>query len=263
MPTLNRYLEVCCGSIQSVHRAVQGGAYRVELCSGLAEGGITPSLALIEAALKVRGIRHHVLIRPRSGDFLYDDEEQDIIVRDILLARRAGADGVVVGALTPDGDVDVSACRRFVEAAVGQGDDCYGIDCRQLRPVSLTFHRAFDVCRQPFHALEELVSLGFHRILTSGQASNAMDGIPLLKDLVGQAAGRIIIMPGCGVNVGNAARILDATGAQEIHASLRAVQPSAMRYRHAGVSMGTPGTDEYATMETSVESVRAVVEAIG
>lgn len=256
-------LEVCCGSLLSVRRAAEGGAYRVELCSGLAEGGLTPSLALIEAAVQVAGLRRHVLVRPRPGDFLYDAAEQALIVRDIRLARQAGVDGVVVGALTPDGDIDEIACQRFVSAATAPLRQTVEGGIRDVPPVALTFHRAFDVCRNPHSALQTLIRLGFQRVLTSGQAPTAQAGIPLLKSLVAQAAGRIIIMPGCGVNVGNAAEILRATGATEIHASLRAPQSSAMRYRHPGVSMGTPGADEYATMETSAEAVRAVVEAIG
>ena len=226
----SRKLEVCCGSLLSVQRAAEGGAFRVELCSGLAEGGLTPSLGLINAAMQVDGVRRHVLIRPRPGDFLDTPDEVELMVDDIVSARRAGVDGVVVGALTADGDLDTDACRRFVEAA-----KCDCVD------------------------FAEGVTLGFDRILTSGQAATAEAGIPMLRTLVEAAAGRIVIMPGCGVNEGNAKAILVATGATDIHASLRAAQPSQMRYRHEGVSMGTPGSDEYATLETSVEKVRAVV----
>lgn len=261
----DRKLEVCCGSLLSVQRAAEGGAFRVELCSGLAEGGITPSLGLVNAAMKVEGIRRHVLIRPRPGDFLYTPDEVEVMVDDIVAARRAGVDGVVVGALTADGDVDVEACRCFAEAAQGDCVDFAEGDLEDgylLPPVSLTFHRAFDVCRDPFGALEQIIALGFDRILTSGQAATAEQGVPCLKQLVERAAGRIVIMPGCGVNERNAAAILDATGAAEIHASLREAQASAMRYHHAGVSMGTPGSDEYSTLETSVEKVKSVVASI-
>ena len=258
----SRKLEVCCGSLLSVQRAAEGGAFRVELCSGLAEGGLTPSLGLINAAMQVDGVRRHVLSRPRPGDFLYTPDEVELMVDDIVSARRAGADGVVVGALTADGNLDTEACQRFVEAAKGDCVDFAEGDLDEaylLPPVALTFHRAFDVCRCPLQVLEELVSLGFDRILTSGQAATAESGTDMLRTLVQAAAGRIVIMPGCGVNEGNAKAILDATGATEIHASLRAPQPSQMRFRHEGVSMGTPGNDEYATLETSVEKVRAVV----
>lgn len=258
-------LEVCTGSLTSVLHAAEGGAQRVELCSGLDEGGLTPSIGLIQAALQVEGLKKHVLIRPRGGDFLYSEAEQDIIVDDIFAARRAGADGVVVGALTADGDVDVEACRRFMDAARGEYVDFAEGDLDEayfLPPMNVTFHRAFDLCRDAKAALETLIALGFDRILTSGQAATAEAGIPLLKELVEQAAGRITIMPGCGVNATNAAEIVRATGASEIHASARSSWPSQMRFRHPGVSMGVPGSDEYATKETDVTTVRKIVESI-
>lgn len=258
-------LEVCTGSITSVLHAAEGGAGRIELCSGLDEGGLTPSIGLIQAAMQVEGIKKHVLIRPRGGDFLYTEGDLDIMVDDILAARRAGVDGVVVGALTADGDVDVEACHRFLDAARGEYVDFAEGDLDEayfLPPVSVTFHRAFDLCRDPFAALETLVALGFDRILTSGQAATAAEGVPLLRQLVERAADRIVIMPGCGVNAQNAPLILEATGATEIHASARAAWPSQMRFRHQGVSMGKPGSDEYATKETDVETVRQIVASI-
>lgn len=258
-------LEVCTGSLTSVLHAAEGGAQRIELCSGLDEGGLTPSLGLMHAAMQVEGPKKHVLIRPRGGDFLYSETEQDIIVDDIFAARRAGADGVVVGALTAEGDVDVDACRRFMDAAKGEYVDFAEGDLDEayfLPPVSVTFHRAFDLCRDPKAALETIIDLGFNHILTSGQAATAETGIPLLKTLVEQAAGRIVIMPGCGVNAGNAAKIIAETGATEIHASARLVWPSQMIFWHPGVSMGVPGSDEYATKETDVSTVRKIVESI-
>lgn len=258
-------LEVCTGSLTSVLHAAAGGADRVELCSGLSEGGLTPSIGLIQATLQVEGIAKNVLIRPRGGDFLYTEAEVDIIVDDIFAARRAGADGVVVGALCADGSIDEAACQRFIDAARGEYVDFAEGDLDEayiLPPVSVTFHRAFDLCRDPLEALEVLIRLGFDRILTSGQAATAEAGIPVLRKLVELAAGRIIIMPGCGVNPDNAARIIAETGASEIHASARALWPSRMDFRHPGVSMGTPGTDEYATLETSPELVRRIVSSL-
>lgn len=256
-------LEVCTGSLTSVLHAAEGGAGRIELCSGLDEGGLTPSIGLIQAAMQVEGPKRNVLIRPRGGDFLYTEAEQDIIVDDIFAARRAGVDGVVVGALTADGDIDEAACRRFIDAAKGEYVDFAEGDLDEayfLPPVSVTFHRAFDLCREPQQALETIVALGFDRVLTSGQAATAEGGIPLLRELVAQAAGRIVIMPGCGVTPDNAGRILVETGATEIHASARAAWPSQMKFRHPGVSMGKPGADEYATKETDVYTVRRIVE---
>lgn len=256
-------LEVCTGSITSVLHAAEGGAGRVELCSGLDEGGLTPSIGLIQAAMQVEGPKKNVLIRPRGGDFLYTEVEQDIIVDDIFAARRAGADGVVVGALTADGDVDEDACRRFMDAAKGEYVDFAEGDLDEayfLPPVSVTFHRAFDLCRNPQKALETIIALGFDRVLTSGQAATAEAGIPLLRELVELAGDRIVIMPGCGVTPENTNRILTETGAAEIHTSARAAWPSLMKFRHSGVSMGKSGADEYATKETDVYTVRRIVE---
>lgn len=239
-------LEVCAGCIESVLAAKRGGAYRVELCSGLDEGGITPSLGFLRAALAVEGIKKHILIRPRGGDFLYTQAELDVIVEDIRIAVENGVDGIVVGALNADGGVDMEAMQRFMQAA----DGC---------PV--TFHRAFDLCASPHQALEDVISLGCRRVLTSGTASTAEAGIPMLAELVKQTEGRISIMPGCGVGPRNASKILRETGAHEIHASSRALQGSLMRFRHEGVGMGKEGVDEYARMVTSEEIVRQIVES--
>ena len=201
-----RIVEICAGDIQSARAAVQGGAQRIELCSALSLDGLTPSAGLIQAARGLEGIKLHVLIRPREGNFVYDASETEIMLHDISLAHQLGADGVVIGALTPDGDIDIPTCRRLIEAAEG---------------MQVTFHRAFDRARNPQRALEEIIALGCTRLLTSGQAPTAEAGIPLLRELVHQANGRIIIMPGAGVNPANARRILDATGANEIHGSFR------------------------------------------
>lgn len=255
-------LEVCTGALTSVLHAAEGGAQRIELCSGLDEGGITPSVGLINAAMQVDGPKKHVLIRPRGGDFLYTETEQDIIVEDIFAARRAGADGVVVGALTAEGDIDEEACARFIDAAKGEYVDFAEGDLDEaffLPPVSVTFHRAFDLCRNPEEALETIIRLGFDRILTSGQAVTAEAGIPLLRNLVKQAGDRIVIMPGCGVSATNAKRIVEETGVTEIHASARSTYASKMKFRHSGVSMGKPGSDEYATKETDSAIVKEIV----
>ncbi|MBQ8454809.1 MAG: copper homeostasis protein CutC [Bacteroidaceae bacterium] len=198
-------LEVCCGDLQSVHAAIEGGAQRVELCEALDVDGLTPSEEMMEQAIGM-GIPVQVLIRPREGDFVYGKEEVARMKRDVRLAKRLGANGVVIGALRSDGGIDEEAVGLLVEEAEG---------------LSITFHRAFDVCARPLEALEQIIALGCHRLLTSGQAPSAEQGIPLIKKLVEQAAGRLIIMPGAGVNAGNACRILRETGANEIHGSLR------------------------------------------
>lgn len=198
-------LEVCCGDIESVRAAKEGGAHRVELCRALDVDGLTPSEAMMAEAIGT-GIPVQVLIRPREGNFVYSRDEVQCMVRDIRLAKQLGANGVVIGALKPDGGIDEETIRRLAGEAEG---------------MSITFHRAFDVCREPLESLEQIISLGCHRLLTSGQAVTAEQGIPLIKELVEQSAGRLIIMPGAGVNPQNALRILSETGASEIHGSLR------------------------------------------
>lgn len=240
-------LEICAGSVESAIAARDGGAARIELCAALEIGGTTPSAGLIAEARKIEGIVLNVIIRPRGGDFLYNEHEAACMEQDIRTCRQLGADGVVIGALTAEGDIDTALCKRLIDAADG---------------MSITFHRAFDMCRDPKRALEELIAIGCDRVLTSGQAATAEAGLPLLKELVQQAAGRISIMPGCGVNSGNAARILQATGTVEIHASARKSVGSGMLFRHSGVSMGTPGSDEYARKETDTNEVKLIVRSI-
>ena len=242
-----KILEICAGSVESAIAARDGGAQRIELCAALEVGGVTPAAGLIAEARKVNGLTLNVIIRPRGGDFLYNEYEVACMEEDIRTCRSLGVDGVVIGALTAEGDIDSAACQRLINAAEG---------------MSVTFHRAFDMCRNPQKALEELIALGCHRVLTSGQAATAQTGIPLLKELVKQADNRIIIMPGCGVNSNNAAKILQATGANEIHASARKNVGSGMIFRHSGVSMGNPDSDEYARKETDVNEVRAIVNSI-
>ena len=240
-------LEICAGSVESAIAARDGGAQRIELCAALEVGGVTPSAGLIAEARKIEGLVLNVIIRPRGGDFLYNEYEAACMEQDIRTCKQLGVDGVVIGALTADGDIDTTLCKRLIAAADG---------------MSVTFHRAFDMCRDPRKALEELISLGCDRVLTSGQAATAEAGVPLLKELVEQSAERIIIMPGCGVNSSNAASILESTGANEIHASARKSVGSGMKFRHSGVSMGNPDCDEYARKETCEEEVRAIVKSI-
>ena len=198
-------LEVCCADLQSVINAKNGNAHRIELCEALELDGLTPCKSLLAEAMKV-GIPVQVLIRPREGNFIYNKEEIEAMAESIRMAKSLGVNGVVIGALTPEGDIDKEAIRSLMKEAEG---------------LSVTFHRAFDVCRNPLQALEDIISLGCHRLLTSGQAQSAEKGIPLLCQLVNQAANRIIIMPGAGVTPQNAMRILTETGATEIHGSIR------------------------------------------
>lgn len=237
-------LEVCCADLASVRAAAEGGAHRIELCIALELDGLTPSADMIRAARAVcdataaqRGgeaMRLHVLIRPREGDFVYAADEVQQMVASIRLARELGADGVVIGALTPDGDIDVEACRAMMHEAAG---------------MQVTFHRAFDVCRQPLTALEQIIALGCHRLLTSGQAPTAAAGLPLLRQLVAQAGSRLIVMPGAGVGPDNAAGILQESGAREIHGSCRA---------KASLQSPQGGSTDAAVVRTVVQAIARV-----
>ena len=201
---MKHLFEVCTGSLPSVEAAVRGGAQRIELCSALPLDGLTPSIGILQAVRCLYPtLTIHVLIRPREGDFVYTEEEVLAMERDIH-AMLPSADGFVCGALTADGGIDMTVMQRLMDAAEG-------------KPV--TFHRAFDHCRDPFVAMEQIISLGCRRILTSGQQSSAEQGIPLLRQLIEQAQGRIIIMPGGGVNEENVRLIANKTGATELHGS--------------------------------------------
>lgn len=240
-----RILEVCADSIQSVRAAVAGGASRVELCSGLAEGGMTPSVGLLKTVLSLFDIKVHVLIRPRPGDFVYDGAEQASMLADITACREAGAHGVVIGALKLDGQIDMAVCRRLVDAA---GD------------MSLTFHRAIDLCRDPFEALDMIAGLGCQRVLTSGLAASAESGIGTLRRMHQYAAGRVLILAGGGVTPANARRIIDEGMADELHSSARSTFPSSMQYRRHDIAMGAGGADEYSRKITDAAIVRGIIE---
>ena len=239
-------LEVCIGSLQSAIAAKQGGATRVELCSALEIGGITPSAGLMKAVRQVAGLKMHVLIRPRGGDFLYDRAEVDSMIHDILLAKQYGADGIVIGALKADGSIDMETCRQLVTAAQG---------------MQITFHRAFDMCNDPLRAIQEIRDLGCQRLLTSGQAPSALLGLPLLQQLIAMQTG-VTIMPGCGVKSCNVAEIIRQSQAMEVHASARRSYPSPMQYRSESVKMGNPDQDEFARFETDETEVRAIVNEL-
>ncbi|MDL2291808.1 copper homeostasis protein CutC, partial [Bacteroides sp. OttesenSCG-928-F21] len=198
--------EVCANSVESCIAAQAGGAHRVELCAGISEGGTTPSYGEIITARELLHIKLHVIIRPRGGDFVYSELEAQIMERDIELARKAGVDGVVFGCLTPEGEIDIPLCSRLMKASEG---------------VSVTFHRAFDECSDPLKALEEIIALGCDRILTSGQEEVAQRGTALIKELVERSTGRIIILPGSGINETNIRQIATETGAREFHFSVR------------------------------------------
>ncbi|MFF7245215.1 copper homeostasis protein CutC [Embleya sp. NPDC008237] len=247
-PTPALTYEICIDDVPGALAAERVGAHRVELCADLFEGGITPSLGLIETTLAaVDTIRVHVIVRPRGGDFVYDEYEVAAMRRDVEAIRAAGAHGVVIGALTADGDLDRPVIEQLMAAA---GDR------------SVTFHRAFDMTRDPHAALEELIELGVDRVLTSGQDSSVLEGAPLIARLVEQAAGRIVIMPGGGITARNIDRILAATGVHEVHFAAGAVLESTATHRNPHPFMGGAlRQPEYARRVTSADGIRDVVEA--
>lgn len=202
--SMEYFLESCCTDVEQIRRAQEAGARRIELCENLAVGGVTPSAELLKAAISVAKVPVNVLVRPRGGDFVFSAAEADTMLRDIELCREAGAAAVVIGALDSRGDVDMPLMRRLCDAASG---------------MSVTFHRAFDVCADPLAAFEDVLALGCDRLLTSGHEFDAFKGRFFIAELVERAAGRIIVMPGCGVRRSNIARIAADTGAVEFHAS--------------------------------------------
>lgn len=235
-------VEICCADFESVLAAANFGADRVELCSGLGEGGMTPSYGLIRKAVSVPRIKVHVLIRPRPGDFVYTADEVEIMVDDIKTARRLGADGVVIGALNPDGTIDTATVSRLVKAA---------------GPLNITFHRAFDLCRDPEEALETIIGLGCRNLLTSGQAPTAFEGIDMLHRLSSLAGDRLRIIAASGVRASNVEEIVRLARPADVHSSASYKRPSGMEYRNPGVSMGG-GADEYVRTTVSPAEVEEI-----
>ncbi len=241
-------LEVCCGSYASTVAAQAGGADRIELCANLVIGGTTPSQALFRLARQVFDGKINVLIRPRFGDFLYEPAEMDEICDTIRAFRDLGADGVVFGALTPDGELDLDKMERMIRCADG---------------IHVTLHRAFDMARDPFQTLEDAIGLGCGAILTSGQAHNVSAGAALLAQLQPVAEGRIDLMAGSGVKSGNIRHLHEVTGITHYHATARTgIQDSGMVYRKETVSMGLPGISEYEIWHTDPAEVRACAQIV-
>jgi copper homeostasis protein len=237
-------LEICAGSVTSSLAAQAGGAQRVEFCDNLLEGGTTPSFGQLAAARDRLWITLNAIIRPRGGDFLYSELEFEVMERDVLACRKIGVDGIVIGLLNQDGSIDIPRTKRLVELA---------------GTMPVTFHRAFDVARDPQQALEDIISTGCTRLLSSGQAATALEGAALLNQLQQQAGDRLIVMPGAGVRGNNIGELVQKTGCREFHSSGRAPFPSAMNYRNPAVKMGAPGQDEYSLVETDVNLVRELL----
>lgn len=237
-------LEICTGDPEGVMAAIEGGANRIELCSGLSEGGLTPSSGMISFSSGL--IPTNVLIRPRGGDFIYTPRELDLMEKDIEIAVKAGASGIVIGVLTPDCNVDLEACERLL---------------RNVKDLDNTFHRAFDLAKDPFQALEDVIDLGFKRILTSGQKPTALEGAELIGRLHKKANGRIKLMAGAGVTPDNTLALLISSQADDIHASAGSIRYSMMRAK-GNVSMGSADSPDGSRKATDRVLVRGIRNAI-
>lgn len=239
-------IEVCANSLDSALQAQEGGAVRIELCDNLYEGGTTPAFSLVKKCRELLNISLNVLIRPRPGDFLYTENEISMMLDDIAMMKDEGVDGIVVGALNADGSIDLKTTSRLIQAASG---------------LSITFHRAFDVCSDLFTEFKKIQELGINRILTSGGAMKAIDGWKNLQRLVELSDHFPVIMPGGGVSEENIRFLVENTGAIEYHTSLRAPVDSQMIYRNNLVKMGSiPDYDEYRRMITNAARLKNLVE---
>ncbi len=241
-------VEGCVDAIDAALEAARGGAGRIELCGELLQGGVTPSAGLIGAVRARATIPLFVLVRPRAGDFLYSDEELDVVRRDIEMARSLGADGVVLGALTADGDVDVARLRPLVALA---------------RPMAVTFHRAFDFTRDQDAALDALMQIGVDRVLTSGGAATALEGAESLARLVERAGDRIVVLAGGSITAESVADVVRHSGVREVHVRGAGHVRSAMRHRRHQVSLARaqiPG--EYERVVACAVEIRRVVERV-
>jgi len=241
-------IEVCVENADGLLAAERAGADRAELCASLLEGGLTPSLGMVEQALERAAIPFHVIVRPRGGDFLYSDVEFAAMRADVLRLKELGVAGVVVGCLTPDGAIDEERMTALVEDAGA---------------LAVTCHRAFDMTADPILAVEALVRCGVGRVLTSGQHATAKAGVAVIKAVVEAAAGRLVVMACGGLNQTNIARIRRETGAPELHFAAQKAVPSGMTFRNPRIGMG--GTDlerEYTNWVLDEDGVRRVIAAV-
>ncbi len=239
-------IEICLDSVESIIAAEQGGAARVEFCSDLFEGGLTPTLGSFRTAKRHSFIAINVMIRPRGGDFCYSDLEFETMLNDARIFKEAGANALVFGILNSDGTVDTERSAAFIEAA---------------SPLPVTFHRAFDMTRDPYEAMEALIALGVERVLTSGQEASVPEGLDLLSDLLARYGDKIVIMPGAGISERNFQKIHDRLQASEYHMYLHSDTESRMVHRADHIYMGgLLRQPEYAIQHTDAARVRAMVE---
>jgi copper homeostasis protein len=236
-------LEVCADSVQGALIAQSAGARRIELCSNLMEGGVTPSPAQIEIARKYLTIKLHVLIRPRGGDFLYDNTEFEMIKSDIHFCGKTGCDGVVIGLLNANGTIDRKRNAELVRIA-------------HQYAMAITFHRAFDRSNNLFLALEDAIDLGCERILTSGGCDTALEGADVIRQLIEKAGNRIVVMPGCGITPQNAGELIRKTGLKELHGTFRKYYPGQMQYRNTKMSRQK---EEYGLWMPDAEKIKSIL----
>lgn len=244
----NYRFEICIDSVQSAINAAEAGAHRVELCDNLFEGGTTPSAGMIRTVKNNAAIKVFVIIRPRGGDFLYSSHEADVMLEDIRIAKDLGADGIVSGALTKEGEIDLIITEKLI---------------KQSGDLPFTFHRAFDMCKDPIKAMNQLIDLGASRILTSGLKQTAEEGLDNLQHLVEKASNRIIIMPGSGIKPNNIALIATKSKAQEFHFSGRKTFPSKMIYKNDTINMGgIEGVPEFSLFYSDKETIHKAIRNV-
>jgi copper homeostasis protein len=241
---MNYVIEIATTDFTTTELAVEGGADRIELCAALSEGGTTASYGTIKKCRETFDVQLFPIIRTRSGDFLYSEDEFEIMINEVKLCKQLGCDGVVIGLLEKNGTIDLQKTTKLIESAY---------------PLEVTFHRAFDRCKDPFGAMEHLIECGCQRILTSGQKPTAMEGIDLIAQLVNAADERIIIMPGSGVRIENIKELAGKTGAKEFHSSLRGKQTSKMEFRHPSFA---EGAESYTNPAIDPEQVKAFKKAL-
>ncbi|GCD12474.1 copper homeostasis protein CutC [Clostridium tagluense] len=240
-------LEVCVDSVESAMEAVKGGANRLELCSALIIGGTTPNINLFKLIKEKTNIKMNILIRPRYGDFCYTENEFEIMKRDIKIFKKAGASGVAIGMLKPDGTLEIERMKELIALAEG---------------MHITLHRAFDVCRNPFTTLEEAKKLGIRSILTSGQKNKCTEGREVLKELVEKSEDKIEILIGSGINSGNVEDVIKYTKSYAVHTSGKMEVESYMEYRKEDISMGFPILSEYVILRTQSEEIAKIREIL-
>lgn len=240
-------LEVCVDSVESAMNAQEAGADRVELCSALPEGGITPGAGTISSVRASLSIGLHIIIRPRAGDFLYNDIEYDIMRREIDICGESGADGIVLGILHTDGRIDIERTAKLIE---------YG------RPMTATFHRAFDMGHDPVRGLHDVIQTGAERLLTSGQRNKAEEGAELIAQLIRLSQDKLIIMPGSGLNRDNIVRIARLTHAKEFHLTGRKTVNSDMVFQRQIISMGSSDLPEFSRKVADTRMIKDIVERL-